>query len=198
MTVPDLPHGLFRTRFRPTTMTTHDNRWNFATVLAQSVLLFFLVFFVSVITEALYFQYAHIIGDMYLPTPLRWMRAIVPKEEAGMIGLAATLALTNLCAGIMLQATAPTPEIATRRTLFLVTTTWGLVFVGIAFSAIAFILPMIPNIKGLGSEADIAAASASSRVWIVWMMLYLPALAALTFLVCKRFSSRRPADPNVS
>jgi hypothetical protein len=43
MTVPDLPQCSFRTRFRPTTMTTHNNRWNFATVLAQSVLLFFLV-----------------------------------------------------------------------------------------------------------------------------------------------------------
>lgn len=198
MTVPDLPQGLFRPRFRLTIMTPPDNRWNFATVLAQSVLLFFLIFFVAVITEALNFRYAHIIGDMYLPTPLRWIRAITPKEEAGMIGLAATLALTNLCAGIMLQATAPTPQIATQRTLFLVTTTWGLVFVGIAFGVSAFILPMIPTIKGLGSEADLTAAAASSRAWIVWMMLYLPALAALTFLVCKRFSSRRPADPNAS
>ena len=43
MTVPDLPQGLFRPRFRLTIMTTPDNRWNFATVLAQSVLLFLLV-----------------------------------------------------------------------------------------------------------------------------------------------------------
>ena len=196
--MPDLPQGLFRTRFRPTTMTTHDNRWNFATVLAQSVLLFFLVFFVSVITEALYFQYAHIIGDMYLPTPLRWMRAIVPKEEAGMIGLAATLALTNLCAGIILQATAPTPQIATQRTIFLVSTTWGLVFVGSVCVVCALALPLIPCIRRIATDAEIAAAAASSRAWIVWMMLYLPALVALTFLVCKRFSSRRPADPNAS
>ena len=198
MTVPSLPQGLFRTRFRPTTMTPHDNRWNFATVLAQSVLVFLLTFFVSVITEALYFRYAHIIGDMYLPTPLRWMRVIIPKQEAGMIGLAATLALTNLCAGIMLQATASTPQIATQRTIFLVSTTWGLVFVGSVCVVCALALPLIPCIRRIATDAEIAAVSASSRAWIVWMMLYLPALAALTFLVCKRFSSRRPADPNAS
>ena len=196
--MPGLPQGLFRTRFRPTTMTPAENRWNFATVLAQSVVVFFLLCFVSMIAGTLNDRYADILGGDGLPTPLQWMRAQIPIEGAGSIGLAATLALTNLCAGIILQATAPTPQIATQRTIFLVSTTWGLVFVGSVCVVCALALPLIPCIRRIATDAEIAAVSASSRAWIVWMMLYLPALVALTFLVCKRFSSRRPADPNAS
>ena len=184
------------------TMPHSDHRWNFATVLAQSVLVFFLVFFVSVVAGGLSDTYKDVFGDMRLPAPAQLTQAISPSEGTGVLGLAVTLALTNLCAGLMLQATAPTPEIATRRTIFLVSTTWGVVFVGSVFTLVSLLVPFIRCASAGGlqlpTDEEIAAASASSRAWIVWMMLYLPALAALTFLVCKRFSSRRPADSNVS
>ena len=181
------------------TMPHPDNRWNFATVLAQSVLVFFLIFFVAIMVGALSDTYEDVFGEKALPAPAQWIRMIIPRGDDGIIGLAATLALTNLCAGIMLQATAPTPQIATQRTIFLVSTTWGVVFVGSTYALASLLVPFIlaANAGGLQLE-ELAAEAASSRAWIVWMMLYLPALAALTFLVCKRFSSRRPADSNVS
>ncbi len=184
------------------TMPLPENRWNFATVLTQSVLVFFLVFFVSMMAGALNDTYKDIFGDMLLPAPAQLMRAIIPSEGTGVLGLAVTLALTNLCAGIMLQATAPTPEIATRRTIFLVSTTWGVVFAGSVFALVSLLVPFICCASAGGLQLptveEIAAASASSRAWIVWMMLCLPALAALTLLVCKRRSSHRPTDPRES
>ena len=165
-------------------MMQTDRRWNVVTILLQSVVLFFAVFLLCVLPHLLNDTYERMFEGKALPAMTQWVRDVGTDDAAGVLCVALGAALTNLCVGLMLIATAATALAATQRTIFLATTTWGIVLLVTLLLLVALTLPFISTVGRLSTEEGTQAAVVRSRKWIICTALYCIALVGTTALTC--------------
>lgn len=173
-------------------MIKTDRRWNLATILVQSVLLFFATFLLSAMPHLLDDTYATVLEGTPLPAMTDWAREVVPEDMAGILCLATGAAITNLCIGLMLISTATTALTATQRTIFLTTTTWGIVIFSSIFLLVALALPFVTIFGRLATDEEIQSEAVRSRKWIIWTTIYCVALVVMTVSICRK---RRKVEP---
>ncbi len=136
--------------------------------------------------------YATVLEGAPLPAMTQWIREVVPEDMTGILCLATSAAITNLCIGIMLIVTATTPLTATQRTIFLTSTTWGIVLFSMILLIIALAIPFVTIISRLSTDEEMKAAAIRSRKWIIATIIYCIALAGITISICRR---RRKVEP---
>ena len=161
-------------------------------ILVQSVLLFFATFLLSALPHLLDHTYATLLEGAALPALTEWVREVVPEDLGGILCLATGTAITNICIGLMLIVTASTALTATQRTIFLTTTTWGMMLVGTLLLLVALAIPFISTTGRLSTDEEMNAAAVRSRTWIRWTALYCIALAGATTLICRK---QRKVEP---
>jgi len=167
-------------------MTLTDRRWNIGTILTQSVLLFFITF--------LLFSLPHLLDDTYemalegqtLPAMTHWILNVMPDAMAGILCMTTSVAITNLCIGLILVKTAETAIIATQRTIFLTITTWGITLFSMILLLVALALPFISTIGRLSTVEEMQAVATRSRTWIIWTVIYCVSLIGTTAMICRR------------
>lgn len=133
---------------------TSDRYWNLATVIMQSILLFFALFLICAMS--------HFLGDIYktmregapLPAMTHRIQNIIPRDTTGMFCLAACGAMTNFCIGIMLILRATEPLSGTQSIAFHVSATWGLVLVFLIIVLVALILPFVSIVPRLPTAEE--------------------------------------------
>ncbi len=173
-------------------MIETDRRWNLVTILVQSVLLFFATFLLSAMPHLLDDTYATVLEGALLPAMTQWIRDFVPEDMAGILCLATSATITNFCIGLMLIVTASSALNATQRTIFLTSTTWGIVLFSLILLLVALALPFVTIIGRLSTEQEMYAEAARSRQWIAWTATYCIALIGSTVLICRK---KRKVEP---
>ena len=130
--------------------------------------------------------YARVFEGATLPAITQWVREVVPEDFAGMLCMAMGAAITNLCIGLMLIATAETALRATQRTIFLTTTTWGIVLFSTLLLLVALTIPFISTIGRLSTDEEMKAEAARSRRWATCTAIYCIALVSVTVWICRK------------
>lgn len=166
-------------------MKLNDNRWNLATVTAQSVAVFCITFLVSAIPTLLHDTHVATMEGKCLPALTQWVQDVLPADFCGMVCLAILVSLTHACAGVMLVKTAASEVQATQRIAFLGSVTWGLVFLSILILAIALALPFLYCIAILPTDEELRAQAARNRRWVAFTAVYVVILIAATIRVCR-------------